>query len=92
MSERRKERISILLLSLRSDCCDFVTILERDSVFSTLCPIKWKRRSLIKYRFKTSLRTPTPNSVFSAMPIQLVSLSLEANRNLCLQTGLRILK
>ena len=37
MPELRKEQISIMLLLLRRDCCDFVTILERDSVFSTLC-------------------------------------------------------
>ena len=29
MPELRKERVSILLLLLRNDCCDFVTILER---------------------------------------------------------------
>ena len=49
LHEQRKEGISILLLLLRSDCCDFVTILERDSVFSTLCPIKYRSKNMTPY-------------------------------------------
>ena len=39
MSKGRKERISFSLLFLRSDCCDFVSILELYVIFYTLCPI-----------------------------------------------------
>ena len=45
-SELRKERISILLLLLRSDCCDYVTIPER------LDKVEERSLIVIKYRFK----------------------------------------
>ena len=53
MSELRKERISIRLLLLKSDCCHTVTILERNSVlFTLLCiPFFFLREIVDLYRY-----------------------------------------